>query len=145
MAAGGTRVGAGRPKGVIEIRERTIVRDLPKIMSKGEAREVVRQLITPHIQPMIESQVANAKGLSYLVVRDKKTGKFVRFVGDKDKINPDDDQVEIWAKDPSVQAFSDLLNRAIDKPKEQPQEVQHSGSIDLVQRLQAARQRLLER
>ena len=69
MAAGGTRIGAGRRKGVIEIRPRTIVEDLPKIMSKGEAREVVRQLITPHIQPMIEAQVANAKVLAYLVIR----------------------------------------------------------------------------
>ena len=69
----------------------------------------------------------------------------MRFVGDKGKINPDHDQVEIWAKDPSVQAFSDLLNRAIDKPKEQPQELQHSGSIEFVARLQAARQRLQER
>ena len=145
MAAGGTRIGAGRRKGVIEIRPRTIVEDLPKILSKGEAREVVRQLITPHIQPMIEAQVANAKGLAYLVIRDKASGKFIRFAGDKDKVKPSEETFEIWAKDPSVQAFSDLLNRAIDKPKEQPQELQHSGSIEFVARLQAARQRLQER
>jgi hypothetical protein len=126
MAAGGTRIGAGRRKGVIEIRPRTIVEDLPKIMSKGEAREVVRQLITPHIQPMIEAQVANAKGLAYLVIRDKASGKFIRFAGDKGKLKPSEETLEIW-------------------PKEQPQELQHSGSIEFVARLQAARQRLQER
>jgi hypothetical protein len=30
--------------------------------------------------------------------------------------------VEVWTKDPSTPAFTDLLNRAIDKPKEQQQE-----------------------
>ncbi len=46
-------------------------------------------------------------------------------------------------KDPSVQAFTDLMNRALDKPKEQPQELQISGSLELVSaRLLAARKRL---
>jgi hypothetical protein len=134
MPRGGKRPGAGRPVGAKD-----------GLLSKPEAREAVRQMITPHIQPMIDAQVANAKGLAYLVIRDKASGKFIRFAGDKDKLKPSEETLEIWAKDPSVASFTDLLNRAIDKPKEQPQEVQHTGSIDIVQRLQAARQRLLER
>jgi len=134
MAHGGKRTGAGRPKGTKN-----------PLISKAEARELVREMITPHLEPLIQAQIANAKGLSYLVVRDKKSGRFLRFDGTPEKLNPDEEHIEIWAKDPSVQAFSDLLNRTIDKPKEQPQEVQHSGSLDLVSRLQAARKRLSER
>ena len=33
-------------------------------------------------------------------------------------------------KDPSVQAFTDLMNRAIDKPKEQELEVKLAGDWD---------------
>jgi hypothetical protein len=29
--------------------------------------------------------------------------------------------IEVWEKDPSVQAFTDLMNRTIDKPVEQVQ------------------------
>ena len=49
----------------------------------------------------------------------------------------------MWEKDPSVQAFADLLNRALDKPKEQEQEVklQVEGDWDkLAARLSSARQ-----
>jgi len=133
MASGGKRPGAGRPKG-----------SKNNLLSKAEAREAARALIMPHLEPLIAAQVANAKGLSYLVVRDKKTGRFVRFDKQPHELSADEEMVEIWSKDPSVQAFTDLLNRAIDKPKEQPQELQHSGSLDLVSRLNAARKRLSE-
>ena len=39
----------------------------------------------------------------------------------------------------SIQAFTDLMNRALDKPKEQELEVSVRGELDLVQRLAAAR------
>jgi hypothetical protein len=91
-------------------------------MAKDAARELVRQAITAHLEPLIAAQVANAKGLQYLVYRDKKTGKFERVKSLED-VNQDDERIEVWEKDPSVQAFTDLLNRAIDKPKEQVQEI----------------------
>jgi hypothetical protein len=94
----------------------------PKTMAKDAARELVRQAITAHLEPLIAAQVANAKGLQYLVYRDKKTGKFERVKSLED-VNQDDERIEVWEKDPSVQAFTDLLNRAIDKPKEQVQEI----------------------
>ena len=48
--------------------------------------------------------------------------------------------IEVWEKDPSIHAFSDLMNRALDKPKEQVLEVNIQG--DIVARLQEARKRI---
>jgi hypothetical protein len=101
------------------------------LIPKRIAREIVRALITPHLAPMIEAQVAQAKGLKYLVARDE-SGKFRR-------IGPEGlesgDHIEVWEKDPSTAAFTDLLNRAIDKPKEQEQEIIVHNSEELLARL----------
>ncbi len=118
-----------------------------KTLEKAAARELVRALITSRLEPLITAQLAHAEGLKYLVTRDKKTGKFIRVTEAMAKVNdptkPDEEIIEVWEKDPSVQAFTDLLNRALDKPKEQPQELQISGSLELVSaRLLAARKRL---
>jgi hypothetical protein len=96
-------------------------------MSKDMAREAVRLLITAQLAPLVEAQLANAKGLKYMVVRDAD-GKFVRIpdtvtAREMDALLASDSVIEVWTKDPSVQAFSDLMNRAIDKPKEQAQEL----------------------
>jgi hypothetical protein len=101
------------------------------LIPKRIARDIVRALITPHLASMIEAQVAQAKGLKYLVARDE-SGKFRR-------IGPEGldgaDHVEVWEKDPSTAAFTDLLNRAIDKPKEQEQEIIVHNSEELLARL----------
>lgn len=133
MPTGGKRAGAGRPKGKFG----------KKRLDKEAARELVRQLVTEHLRPMIESQIANAKGISYLVVREQSSGKFKRVTEAmaKVKLGSDEEIIEVWEKDPSVQAFSDLLNRAIDKPKEQEQQIVVSGEIDLISRLHAGRER----
>ena len=52
-------------------------------------------------------------------------GKLTKEQFDKLIESGEDDateRLEVWEKDPSVQAFTDLLNRALDKPKEQEQE-----------------------
>lgn len=70
---------------------------------------------------MTEAQIANAKGLKFLVLRHAKSGKFIKRIEDASgtiKVNPDQEIIEVWAKDPSVQAFTDLMNRTIDKPAE---------------------------
>lgn len=93
-----------------------------KTIAKEKAREVARQLITRQLEPLIAAQIANAQGIKYLVVRDKKTGKFLRVPKSAaEKLNPTEEIIEIWEKDPSVQAFTDLMNRALDKPAEQVQ------------------------
>jgi hypothetical protein len=69
---------------------------------------------------MTEAQIANAKGIKYLVAREKKTGKFTRVEDIRGQITAQEGEeiIEVWEKDPSVQAFTDLMNRTIDKPAE---------------------------
>lgn len=107
MPKGGKRPGAGLKKGY----------KFKRTLDKIAARELLRTLVTAQIGPMVEAQIANARGISYLVYRDKKTGKFER-VKDLESVNQDEEQIEVWEKDPSVQAFTDLMNRALDKPAE---------------------------
>lgn len=114
MAKGGKRIG-GKPKGY----------KAPRTLKKEEARKLLRDRVTEKLLPMIDAQIANASGISHFMLRDPKTGKFERIS------NPDQIQAAlnaegaeegssyyIWTKDPSVQAFTDLLNRTLDKPSE---------------------------
>ncbi len=80
---------------------------------------------------MTAAQISQAKGIKYLVVRGKD-GKFKR-IGENalDAANEAGDVVEMWEKDPSIQAYTDLMNRALDKPAEQEQAVEHKGTIVL--------------
>lgn len=121
MPRGGARPGSGRPKGS----------KTKATLDKEAARELVRQRVIERLGPMLDAQFANAEGIKYLVVRDKKTGKFLRVGEGRAKLEKDEELIEVWEKDPSVQAFTDLLNRALDKPKEQAQEVEHSGAIEV--------------
>ena len=100
-------------------------------LSKEASREVLRQVVLKHMDAMVSAQVANAQGLKYLVTRDKKTGKFVRVTEAMAKLKMGDNEetIEVWEKDPSVQAFTDLMNRALDKPAEQEQQHAVSGTI----------------
>lgn len=86
-------------------------------LTKEAARDVVRSLVIAQLQPMVDAQIANAQGLRYLVYRNKKSGKFER-VKDLEGVNQDEETIEVWEKDPSVQAFTDLMNRTLDKPAE---------------------------
>lgn len=92
-----------------------------KTLGKEAARELVRQFVTERLTPMLEAQAANAIGIKYLVTREKKGGKFIRVTEAMARAKQGDSEeiIEVWEKDPSVQAFTDLLNRALDKPAEQ--------------------------
>lgn len=140
MARGGKRPGAGRPKGSKDRTTRT----------KEEAREAARALITKHLRPLIQRQIAHAMGIGHLYTRDK-TGKFTK-IEDQRRVDElltggkEGEDYWIFTKDPSVQAFTDLMNRALDKPKEQEQEIRVSGELEIVtERLLAARKRLAAR
>lgn len=131
---GGSRPGSGRPKGTKN----------PATIEKEAAREAVRQRVLQQLDDLVHAQIANACGVHYLVVRDKTTGRFLR-VGRKaaKKLNPDEEIIEIWEKDPSVAAFTDLMNRAIDRPKNQDVDVNVSVETAAIPaRLAAARKRL---
>lgn len=133
MPRGGRRPGAGRKKG-------------SQTLEKEAARTIVRDLVCKKLHPLVAAQISNACGLKYLVVRDKATGKFLRVhEGAAKNLKPSEEIIEVWEKDPSVQAFTDLLNRALDKPAEQIQEIKLTGEVQLVERLHAARARLARR
>lgn len=111
-------------------------------IGKEAAREVLREMVTARMAPMIEAQVANALGIKYLVVRAKAGGKFLRVTEAmaRAKTGSAEEIIEVWEKDPSVQAFTDLMNRALDKPAEQDQTV-NLNIVGLDQRIKAARTR----
>lgn len=131
MPRGGKREGSGRKKG-------------RETLDKEAAREMVRQKVYGELGPLVDAQIANAKGIKYLVIRQKSTGKFLRVGEGGAKLAADEELIEVWEKDPSVQAFTDLLNRAIDKPKEQEQEIKLTGDEALIAALYAGRKRAAE-
>ena len=124
MPRGGRRPNSGPAKGA----------KYASTLSKEAAREVLRQRVMLDMDAMVAAQVAHAQGLKYLVARHKLTGKFEKLTENEAKellSGEESDRIviEVWEKDPSVQAFTDLMNRALDKPKEQEQQIQHSGGI----------------
>ncbi len=115
MAHGGKRSGSGLKKGQkIGPHKATVLETIDKALK----REELRRLVAASLEPMVRAQVANAVGLKYLVTRDKKSGKFIRVTEAmaKAKLGDDSEIIEVWEKDPSVQAFSYLLDQTIDAP-----------------------------
>lgn len=159
MPRGGKRPNAGRKRGAkiprtrikeaIQAKRETEIADA--IESKEAARDAFRAQVFAQLHPLIDAQIKHALGLKYLVVREKKTGKFLKVTKERmDALlaNPEDDPelelLEVWDKDPSVQAFTDLMNRTLDKPKEQV-DVNVTGELEVVTKtLQAARKRLAQ-
>lgn len=138
MPRGGKRVGAGAKRGS----------RWPATLEKALVREETRKYIQQHIPAMLRSQIAHAIGIGHLFTRDKH-GKFTR-IEDEAQIERllsegvQDTDYWIFAKDPSVQAFGELLDRALDQaPK--PMDVKLSGEVSVVDRLQEARKRLAKR
>ena len=134
MPRGGKREGAGRRAGSKNA----------ATLDKEQAREALRAIVKEHMAEMVAAQVDNAKGLKYLIARDKKSGKFRRLSGDDAALTGDSDSetIEVWAKDPNVSAFTDLLNRTLDKPTEHVEmEANITGSL-VLERLTAGRKRV---
>ena len=72
-----------------------------------------------------------------MVVREKKGGKFIRVTEAmaRAKLGKGEEIIEVWEKDPSIHAFTNLMNRALDKPKEQELPVSLQVEGDIVARL----------
>ncbi len=117
-------------------------------LSKEAARDALRQIVLEHIGEMTAAQIAHAKGLSYLVGRDK-VGKFKKLTSEEAELalagESEYTLIEVWAKDPSVQAFTDLMNRALDKPKEQEIEHRVSVTLNLDERIKQGRHRITQK
>ena len=116
MSHGGARPNSGRKVGY----------KFKSTLQKEAARELVRTMITERMGELINSQIANATGIQHFFLRDPVNGQFKRIT-DPDEIEAALNAEEaaegktfwIFTKDPNVQAFTDLLNRALDKPAEQ--------------------------
>lgn len=115
----------GRPKGRPKTGGVRKGYKAPRTLEKLEARELVRKMVTDSLRPMIQAQIAHAQGIGHLYTRDK-SGKFnkIENAAEVERLlaeGVEDETYWIFTKDPSVQAFTDLLNRALDKPSEQVQ------------------------
>src|SRR5215831_17659253 len=119
---GGKRKGSGKHKGT----------RWPSTLAKAEARELVRQYVTERLPEYLDAMSDNILGIRHLMMRDPKTGKFERITGDAkqiDKALKTKTAFWIYTKDPNVQAFTDLLNRCIDKPAEHVQVTGDGGPL----------------
>ena len=123
LKRGGRRAGAGRKKGGKNA----------KTIEKEVAEEALREKIRKRIDPILDAQLDNAQGIKYLVVRERKGGKFVRVTESmaKEKLGKGEEIVEVWEKDPSVHAFDSLLNRAYGQARKPKEEVDVSGDLVL--------------
>ncbi len=104
--------------------------------SKQAVREAIRIAIMPHMGALVSAQVAQACGIKYLVARQRTSGEFKRIGPDADidalLADTENTIIEVWSKDPSTPAFTDLMNRAIDKPKEQEQDVALKAAVQFM-------------
>lgn len=138
MPSGGKRPGAGRRLGS---KNKTT-------LDKEAARDVVRALVTAELGPLVQAQIANAKGLAHVFLRDPKTGQWSRVTDERAieaALNAGQEHYWIFTKDPSIQAFTDLMNRVLDKPKEQALDMNVNTDAELLARLDEGRKRNAER
>lgn len=111
-----------------------------RTLDKEQAREALRQIVKENMSEMVQAQVEHAKGLKYLVTRDKAGGKFVKVTEAMAGALKGDELIEVWEKEPSTQAFTDLMNRTIDKPVETLQA--HVTVTGIEERIKAGRKRV---
>lgn len=120
----------------------------PSTLEKEAAREAVRQRITQRIFPLVDAQIDSAIGIKHFMLRDPLTGQWQRIT-DPDEIVAALNHPKarhgstylIYTKDPNSQAAREMLDRAIDRPKEQALEVKLDASEEMIAALQAGRQR----
>lgn len=129
MPRGGARPGSGNKLGVKLGPNKSTI-------SKEMAREALRTIVLRHMDEMLTAQIAHSKGIGHLFTRDK-SGKYnkIEHSDEAERLlsqGTEGQDYWIFMKDPSVQAFTDLMNRALDKPKEQEQDINLRGSVDVV-------------
>lgn len=116
-------------------------------LDKLAARDLYRLRVMEHFDPIIDAQIASATGASQFVYADDK-GRF-KVIDDPDELRACIKMgrvLRLFTRLPNPQAQSDLLNRVLDKPKEQEQEIRITGELELVAtRLIAARKRCAKR
>jgi hypothetical protein len=132
MPSGGKRPNTGPKKGKkYGMRASTIQR----LLTKEQGRDALRALVLERLRPMVEAQLANALGVRHTFLRDD-SGRFVQLTDPKQierALNSGDEGKYYWTftKDPSIQAFTDLMNRALDKPAEQTPPPQQTVQVNV--------------
>src|SRR5678815_544469 len=74
-------------------------------------------------EAMTAAQIEAAKGVKYLVARNKKGGKFTHLTEEMAKLilsgeDQENEIVEEWEKLPNVQAYAYLIDQAVGKSTE---------------------------
>lgn len=136
MTKDGKKTG-GKPKGY----------KAPATLAKEAAREAVRVRVTQRLIPLVDAQIDSAIGIKHFFLRGED-GQWRRIKSasqiEQALNHPDADSGKtfwIYTKDPNSQAAREMLDRAIDRPKEQEQVIKLDNVNELVAELQQARMR----
>lgn len=99
-------------------------------IDKAFQREVLRQMIIAKMGPMTEAQIKAAQGLNVAVVR-RKDGTYRRIDSPEafDKAVEREELIEVQTLQPSTQAYTDLMNRALDMPAKPADDLNISGEL----------------
>lgn len=111
-------------------------------LTKEAARDALRQIVLKHMDEMVAAQVHAAKGLTVAVMR-RRDGTFRRIESpeDFDKAVESGAKIDVHTLAPSTQAFTDLMNRSLDKPAEQTLAIDLTITETLSTKVDAARKR----
>lgn len=141
-----------RPKGLPKTGGKPKGYKAPATLAKEAAREAARVRITERMTEIIDAQVDSAIGIQHFFLRDEETGQFRRITNVHEierALNAKGAErgrtYWIYTKDPNTLAARDMLAYAIDKPKDQKQEIEVTGSDEMIQRLLEGRQRAAKR
>ena len=111
-------------------------------VDKEAARAALRAIVIAHLQPLVQAQLDNARGISHFMLRDSLTVKFERVTDEARIIEAlsaegaenGKSYFYIYTKDPSVAAFTDLINRTLGKPVDAV-ELTHAGGMTIIHEL----------
>ncbi len=105
--------------------------------TKAQIRDVYRAYWMPRMMPLLQAQEARALGLVHVQLRDEETGEWKRLTEPEEitramnalGTEKQTSMYRIYTKDPDGKDIQDVLNRCLDKPKEQEQEIDVKGTV----------------
>ena len=96
-------------------------------------RELIRRQILKERAPMIDAHTQHAKGIGYMLIR-RPDGTYSRAT-DEAQIDSalaiGGSAFKIFTQAPNPQSFTTLMAYAVDKPREQPQEVNIQVNVNV--------------
>lgn len=109
-------------------------------------RELLRRQILARRGPMTEAQMEHAQGIGYMLIR-RPDGTYSRATDEKQidaALAIGGSAFKVYTQAPNPQAYATLMAYAVDRPKEQAQDINVKGEIDIIERLKRGRARLKE-